>query len=1100
LKVLELLRELQERGIRLRADDDGRLVVRAPKGAMDDELAGRVRAMKPELLELLRDNATPGQSVEPLDGLADMSQPPLSPAQERIWALQQMDPASTVYNHPGGFRLQGPLDRDALTGALQAIVDRHAVLRSRFKPVNGEPVLELAERVKVEMPVTDLSSVAEADRDTAMRDFLETRADEPLDLEAGPPFRVELARLADEDHALLFVAHALVWDGWSFDTLLQELKAHYEALLQGNDRAMAPLPVQYVDFAEWQQRRFHRGDLQPHLAYWRDKLRGPLPSMDLPTDRPRMAATDYRGARQWFRLEGEVLEAVRELARIENATPYVIFLAALDVLIHRYSGARDIVVATPLQCRTHPAVEDLIGVFVNTLFIRGAVDPDATFRSLLQQLRATCWEALDHQEAPSELVVEGMEDDGLDHAPYEVIFVYQQTAARPTEMGPIRVHSIMRGTRKVAVDLVVWAREYDAYVDGGFDYRTCLFDEARMARMVEHFKRVIEVGVQNPDVPVGDLDILDPRESERLAAWGETEAEAPRDDGSSPLAMGELRVGELRLSAADARETVDVIAAELRRRERSSGSGATVAVRLDGSIVSIAGLVAVAEEKRDTLLVHPDLRGDLLAAQLRGAGVDLLIAGDDLPANEVPTDVSLLEPDTAAGAAEATEVESTAVPTHGSVLVSVPDSGGGTLLVERSWDAFFEDVSLLWKELALATDNGVVVYPDGPVEYTAAAILAAAGAGSTLVLPEPGAPPDGWELEELLSKSEVSAALAGSRSFGDLVATGWEAKVDVALTTDPFLSSTLEAALRDRARRFVRVWGTPEGGATALLGEGSLDEEGVGRPGGSARIRIVDRRGRPVPVGVEGEIVIAGPSVAAGYRDDPAATAARFVVDPFDADVRAFRTGQLARWSDGGNILPGGRLDRQWTLDGPRFDLTEVETVIRQHPSVDDVHAAIRPVDGERHLVAYLATTDDADGAAMIRGDLAAHLPPWAIPSRLLPVSSIPRSASGAVNERKLLALTREEGDGFVAPRSDEERALAEAWRDALGLDRVGIHDNFFELGGHSLLAVQVSRTLEDGLGLRIDPRSLFFHTLEQVAKGAVRHAGATASATNKAS
>jgi acyl-CoA synthetase (AMP-forming)/AMP-acid ligase II len=432
-------------------------------------------------------------------------------------------------------------------------------------------------------------------------------------------------------------------------------------------------------------------------------------------------------------------------------------------------------------------------------------------------------------------------------------------------------------------------------------------------------------------------------------------------------------------------------------------------------------------------------------------------------------------------------------------MVSVPGDGGGTLFAERGWASLFEDAAVVRRQLGLDASSGVALYPDGPVEYAAATVLAAAAAASRLVLPEPGAPPDGWDLEEMLAGGDVSAVVAGSRSFGDLIATGWDARAEVLLVTDPFLPSTVEADLRARTQRFVRAWGTTETGI-AVLGEGSLDDEGLGRGAGAARLRVVDDRGRPVPVGVEGELLVGGPALARGYRGEPTATARRFVRDPFDAEGRAFRTGQLARWVDGGRLVPGGRADRQWSLDGPRFDLDRVEQVILRHPLVDDVHAAIRPVDGERHLVAYIGMSDpDAALGPMIRSDLAHHLPSWAIPARLLPVPSIPRSASGAVNERKLLALTREEGDGYVAPRTEEERALADVWREALSTDRVGVNDNFFELGGHSLLAVQVSRTLETKLGWRIDPRSLFFHTLEQVARGAARPAGATAGVVGKA-
>ncbi|MGD8361123.1 MAG: condensation domain-containing protein, partial [Gemmatimonadota bacterium] len=482
MNTVDLLRELRALGIRIRVEGD-QLAVKAPAGALTPELAARLRDHKAEILAFLRDAefAPGGESAsESLKGLADPASPPVSPDQRKEWHLQRLDPESSVYNAAGAFRLRGPLDTSALRTAIQAMVDRHAVLRSRFPAVNGEPVLVIEDEVRVEIPETDLSAVPEEEREGAMRAFLEEAADEILDLERGPPFLARLARLGPEDHAFFFMAHSVVWDGWCFDLLLREMTAHYEACLDGRSDALPPLPIQYPDYAAWQKLREERGDFKPHLDFWRRQLKGPIPHLGLPTDRPRKAESDYRGARVWSKVEKRILDGLRALARAEGATLYMVLLASLDVLLHRYTGRADFLVSSPLQGRTHPELEDLLGAFTNTLFFRARVESGESFRTLLRNVKETCLEAVQHQEAPSDQVIQIMDEQGLGRAPYEVIFVFQQTAARPTRMGPVSVHSISRGTRSVPVDLLMWAREYDDYMDGGFDYRTSLFDEERM--------------------------------------------------------------------------------------------------------------------------------------------------------------------------------------------------------------------------------------------------------------------------------------------------------------------------------------------------------------------------------------------------------------------------------------------------------------------------------------------------------------------------------------------------------------------------------------------------------------------------------------------
>ena len=1090
MTVLELVRSLRTQGVRLRTDGE-RLVIQAPPGAITIELETALRTHKEALLSLLQES-TPRAASEPVDrGRPSASEGPpvLSRAQERFWQLQRLTPESTVYNLPGAFRLTGPLDVPLLHGALQRIVDRHDILRSSFREEAGETRVSIAKDLPVLIHQTDLRHVPEDQLEARMKEFLETTADEPLDLESGPPFRIHLARVGGETHALLFVAHSIVWDGWSFDMLLSEMTAHYGAAVEGRSDSLAPLPVQYPQFARWQSDQLERGLLDAQLDYWGEKLKGGPPSLAVPKDRPGTVASSYEGARVTYRFEGEILDGIRELARSEGATPYMVLLTALDVLLYRYSGVRDLMISTPLQCRTHPDVEDLIGVFVNTLFLKNQIDPGMSFRTLLREVRDTCLEAVDNQEAPSDLVIQRMEESGLNRVPHEVIFIFQQTAARPEIMGPVQVGSIMRGTRKVAVDLVVWAREYEGYVDGGFDYRTALFDRGRVEGMVAHFEGLVRAALESPDGVVGSMPMLGKVETDELRLWGQKRS--PRSGRRASLAIApiEMWVGS---SHRSAQETEEAFVRLRRRIADASGPSNTpkpVALIVDGSVESTLALAVLADSGQDVVLLPEGLPVDLLNQLLEESGTGVLVAHETHIDERTSVPTMVLGPDKPD---EATPIDGTAEvrrSPRGDVLFLTTSSGGERTLVRRSWDSLVEDVEVVIEKLELSDTRGIAVCGDSVPEQVVTGLLAAFYTSAPLALNEYGVPPDGYGLNDWIHQGRIGAVLAGSRALQDLVDTGWSSSVSAVLTGDPFLSGVLESKVRELSDRYMRGWGVAEIGSWLLLGGEEREDTSLGRPTVTGTVRVLDEQGEPVPQGVPGELVVGrrGSDVASNGPNRDATP--RFIEDPLKPGSLLFRTRERAMWGKSGELIYLGPLASEVTLHGFRIDSIKVSRVLRSHRHIRDAYVAVRPVDGERHLIAYvLLDSDDPLLVSEVRKDLRQQIPPWEIPSRVIQVDEILRSPQGVVFEEFLPTLSDGEvSHRFVAPRSPEEISIAEAWIEALDLTRVSVNDNFFELGGHSLLAVQLTAKLDSAFGLRIDPRALFFNTLEQVATAAVR-------------
>lgn len=1096
MSVVELVKELQARGVRVRVKGD-QLVVQAAAGALTPELKDRIGRHKTELLAMLREATAQPKAQAPasLKGLADPAHPPLAPAQRRFWYLQRIDPASAIYNLPGIWRLKGPLDVARFRDALQAMVDRHDVLRSRFITRDGHPELEISD-VRVDMPLKDFSHLPVAEREAAMGAFIEDVIEIPTDIEVGPPFRTIMMRLAPDEHAILWMPHSIVWDGWSFDLLLDEFSAHYLAAIEGRTEALPPLPIQFTDFAAWQTQRLERGEFDADLEYWRRRLAGPIPALDLPTDRERTPGVGYEGARVRARMDGALLESIRELARVEGVTSYMVLLAVVNALIHRYSAARDVLIASPLQGRLHPELENLIGLFVNTLFFRTRVEPDQSFRTLLHNVRDTCLEAVQHQDAPSDLVIEAMEEAGLRRTPYEMIFIYQQATARVTEMGQVNVASIGHGIRHVAVDLVMWAREHPNHLDFGFDFRTGLFDEARIKRMAGHVVAALGSVLRDVQTPVGELKILTDGEERELAAW------SSGPGALAPLASRlhsecGLIVGGKPLQGKALREAADAITAIVQGSHQGVGGQGTssgpVALLVDGSPESALALAVLSERNIATLLLTPGLSAGAIDDLCARTGARVVLAPPSAAVvlagartSRVGLSLSLsLSPSATAG------LEQTAVGAEqGGVLVPVPSLSGGWVLVHRTWDAIRSDAAILRQSLGLTPASRVMLYPGDSPEQFGSASLAALGSGATLVLPDPALPPDGWDLEDLVSSGAVNQVIAGSRTLQQLAETGWQSRVGTVLCGDPLMSASLRGIVRERADRVVAGWGMSEAGTWAILAEqADLDAGALGRPAPGTVVHVADAYGQAVPVGVPGELWIGGPSVAQAISDAADDDRGRFAT-PLAARGRMFRTGERVRWTAEGRLVSDGHGLREAILDGRRVGLADVEAAIRLEPGIQDAYVTVQRIDGERRLAAFaVPKTGTSIAAAEIRARLKERLGAASVPDAIVEVRELARHDDGTIDEARLSSQLKEAvaSRRHAEPRSVDERAVADAWKEALNVQRVGLADNFFELGGHSLLAVQVTLKLEEKARLRIDPRSLFFQTLEQVAAGATR-------------
>ena len=1074
MTAAELVAHLRALDIRIVVDGE-RLRCSAPRGVMTDALRAEISLRKSELLAWFRANPDGGDEL------------PLSFAQQRIWFLDQLQPGSSAYTITARRRLRGPLDVDALTQALTDLVRRHESLRTTFPSNDGTPVQRIAEPDLVTLPVVRLDDVAPGERAAAAWRLVEEHAARPFDLARGPLFRPLLIELGPDEHELCLSVHHMVADGWSFGILARDLTALYEARLARRPAALPELPVQYVDFALWQQRELSGSLLEAQRRYWLAQLSGLSAPLQLPTDHPRPGRPTSAGASYDFVIPRPLADGLRVLSLRDGATRFMTLLAAFTVLLARYSGQDDIAVGTPVANRSHTELEPVIGFFTNTLVLRTNLADDPPFRTLLARVRETCLGAYGHPDMPFEKLVEELEPERIlgQNPVFQVSFVLQNATAE-ADFTFVTVAS--------PFDLTLFVREgVDGTLSATFQYRRDLFERATIARLTGHYLTLLESLVTEPDRRISSLRLLSEAETERLLIeWNATTVPYPRDRSVNDLF--EAQVDATPDATALVLETTEVTYRELDRRAnhlahhlRAAGVGSEhlVGVLMDRSIETIVALLGILKAGgafvpldlaappqrlafmlRDTrvgiVLTQVALRSRLATFEGRAISLDAdwdrVAAGPDTrPAIPVGADDLAYVTYTSGSTGEPKGVEAT----HRNVVRLVKGStyarlGAHEVLLQLAPLSFDASTFEIWG--ALLNGGRLVIAPPRALSAAELGGLLHRHGVTTL-----------W-LTAGLFERVVDDRIEGLRPLTQLLAGG-----DV-------LSPRHVARVRERlpTLRLVNGYGPTEGTTftccyevTSALPPGHSVP--IGRPIANARVYVLDRWQHPAPIGAPGELWIAGDGLARGYLGRPQLTAERFVVHRLSPTLeeRLYRTGDLVRWLGDGTLEFVGRLDDQVKIRGFRVEPGEVQAVLARHPKVrDSVVVARRAPDGDTRLVVYVVGTCET---TELREFLARTLPDYMIPSAVVALDRLPLSATGKVDRRALPEPDETAAAAAsVEPRDELERQLVEIWQDVLSVGRLGIRDSFFDLGGHSLLAVRMFARLEDKLGVVLPLSALF--------------------------
>ena len=1024
----------------------------------------------------------------------------LSFAQQRMWFLWQLDPQSSAYNLPSAVRLNGALNRAALEQAFASLIERHETLRTAFAE-KDDGVQLISATTPFQVIHKDWRDLKSREQESRVAEEAERQSREPFDLASGPLLRVTLIQLEEQHHVLLLTLHHIVSDGWSMNVLIDEFVRFYEAHNKGQIAQFEPLPIQYSDYALWQQRWLEAGEQDRQLGYWLRQLGDEHPPLELATDHPRPARPDHRGLRHDFAIDETLAGELRELARQQNVTLFMLLLGAFNVLLHRYSGQTDLRVGVPVANRNRSDIEGLIGFFVNTQVLRTQLDSQTRVDQLLASVKEAALGAQSHQDLPFERLVDALKlERSLSHNPlFQVMYNHLPNVADievlkvgdGLELSPLEWQG-----RSTPFDLTLTTHERGGKLFAALTYASELFDAQTVERMARHWLNLLRAMVRDPQALLGDLPLLDDAERTlQCADWNQTAQDFPVSDSVLSL------INAHTLNTPDA--TALVFAGQQLSYKQLERRANHLAQRLIAEGVGIESRVGlVAERSLDTLVAllaiwkagaayvpfDPELPPRRLTDMIADSGVTLLLSPEQtsLPVSE---NVNVLALERVARGESDQAPQVNLDPQQLAYVIYTSGSTGKSKGVAVSHGALLNYVQGIMQTLPIEQARSMAIVSTLAADLGHTVLFAALCSGRELHVIEADVALDPQRFGAYLSQhaidvlkivpSHLEALLSGDSPENVLPQTclvlGGEA-------SSPALIDKVKALGTCRIVNHYGPTETTVGVLTqAVEGPRSI---ALGRPLPNVQAYVLDSALQLKPLGSDGELYIGGAQLARGYLGQAAMTAERFVPDPFGAPgARLYRTGDRVRQQVDGSLVFIGRVDHQVKIRGFRIDLGDVLAALRSHPLIKDAAVQVVGEQSSRRIVAWLVWSVPGSLEA-VQAYLAERLPDYMLPAQFMTLERLPLTANGKLDSRALpLPERASETQVHVAPQTDSQIRLAAIWAEVLKVDEVGLQDNFFTLGGHSLLAVQIVSRVRRQFGVDLQLRALFdTENLEQLA------------------
>jgi amino acid adenylation domain-containing protein len=1089
-----------------------------------------------ELLAYLLERESESVSAPVLARRTEATDAPLSFAQQRLWVLDRLEGDNPAFRLSIVLGLEGPLDRVALCAALEAVVARHEVLRTRFVMVGDEPVQRVASSLAVEISDTDLDGVCAEAQGAAAAGVLSGLLCEPFDLEHGPLIRARLVRFGPESHRLLLVLHHLVGDRWSMLILSAELALLYRAFASGSTLSLPELPVQYGDYALWERRRLQGPRLETLLAHWRRRLAG-LERFELPLDRPRPVQQTFVGSYESTVLPFATVREIERVARQNGATRFMALLAVLAATLSRFSGSTDVAIGTVTSSRSEPELEPLIGLFLNTLVLRVDCTNDPRFTELLGRTREATLDAYAHQEAPFERIVHDLNPvRAMNRTPlFEVLFVQvdqtlssANSEAAPAVVGALRVQEESlafdehkaANTESVQYDLEVYARETSEGVRISFVYNLSLFEARTVRRMLAGFEEILARVLQSPQQRLSQLTAVVGEERRQLLEdWNATQAAYARDQGLHELFEEQARRAPERIAVVDRQSQLrygelDAMANRVAQVlvARGVGRGQRVGLCVERGAEMVAAVLGILKSGAAYVPLDPGFPGERLRFMAQDAELSLLVSSTQLAALfELPRERQLLLDADAVMLASAPSARPAGDGARGedpAYVIYTSGSTGtpkGVVVPHRAVVNFLTSMA---REPGLHAQDVLVAVTTLSFDIAVLELQLPLAVGARVVLATREESIDGRALAALLHSHGANVMQATPGTWRLLLAGGWSAENSFkALVGGEALPADLAAQLLARGVELWNMYGPTETTVWSTCARVTeADAITIGRPIANTIVRVLDAHDRLCPIGVGGELCIGGEGLSLGYWKRPELTTQKFVADPYagTAQAKLYRTGDRARWRDDGCLEHLGRVDEQVKVRGYRIEPAEIEAALVQEAEVREaVVVAREDTPGDKRLVAYVVASADTgtDPTERLRARLRTRLPEYMVPSHFVHLATLPRTPNGKLDRRALPAPERTGTDGarYVAPRTPTEEMLAAIWAEVLKVERVGVEENFFDLGGHSLLVVAAIERMRTRTGIALSPREYMMQNLRQIAARYERALSADADAyTNR--
>ncbi|TFY88194.1 non-ribosomal peptide synthetase [Pseudomonas nabeulensis] len=1061
LLAMRMVSQVRQRlGVELQL---GELFANAELTAVADVLAKAGRSELPDIL--------PANRAEDV---------PLSFAQQRLWFLALMEGANTAYNIPIGLRLRGQLHVQALQRALARIVARHDTLRSRFAQHGDDAkVLIVPAEAMLPLQVQDLRRHPQPQQ--ALDALIHGEASAPFDLERGPLLRGRLVVMADDHHVLLLTLHHIVSDGWSMGVLTRELMALYQAFSHGLPDPLAPLAIQYGDFAVWQRLWLSGEVLHRQSAYWQQALAGAPALLTLPTDRPRPVQQDYAGSSVEVRLDERLTAALKALSQRHGTTLYMTLLSAWASLLARLSGQSEVVIGSPVANRNRAEVEGLIGLFVNTLAIRIDTSGELSSEALLARVKSQTLAAQAHQDLPFEQVVEITRPPrSLAHSPlFQTLFTWQDSSAPTLALGDLALEGIVENRHFAKFDLSLDLSQVQGSLIGTLEYAVALFDEATVQRYAGYFTRVLQAMVDNDQAVLEQAPLLDARERQHLlvdfnatevaydleqTVHGLFEAQVLR----TPQAVA-VKAGEQQLTYAQLNERANQLAHHLLALGVDADS--RVAICVERGLDMVIGLYAILKAGAAYVPLDPAYPLERIGYMLEdSAPVVVLVQASTRALVGAVSVIDLEQPSW-----QHQPVDNPQIASRSAYVIYTSGSTGQPKGVINDHPGVVN--RLLWMQDAYGLDADDRVLQKTPFSFDVSVweFFWPLLTGARLVMALPGGHKDPAYLCEVIEAEQITT-LHFVPSMLDVFLAHGDVSQAAGLVRVMCSGEALPGSLVRRFKQQLpgsqlhNLYGPTEAAvdvtAWDCAGPVTPDNTPIGKPIANTRMYLLDAQLQPVPLGVVGELFIGGVQVARGYLNRPELTAERFLKDPF-TEGRLYRTGDVGRYLPDGNIEYLGRNDDQVKLRGLRIELGEIQARLTELAQVQEAAVIAR----DQRLVAYYTGVPSATDT--LRAHLLQHLPEFMVPATFVHLDALPLSPNGKLDRKALPTPDAVGGRDYVAPQGDTEIALASLWAELLNVERVGRHDNFFELGGHSLLAVSLMGRMRD-MGLSADVKVLF--------------------------